>query len=72
MTSPLIQRQESIALSEWRVRVKLADGKVLAGRYIGAESGHIYIGDKNTGEIHDVNDNVIIDIQIKAPGVMTL
>lgn len=55
-------------MSEWRIRLKLHDGTVRAGRYIGQQDGHTYVMDPNTGEVLDYMENQIAHFDIKGPG----
>lgn len=56
--------------TEWRIRVTFTDGTVRAGRYIGAQDHHIYMMDPNTGEIHDIQEAHVANIDIKPPGTI--
>ncbi len=44
---------------EWRIRLKLKDGSALVGGYVGAQDGHVYVADEVTGEVRDVDYNLV-------------
>lgn len=50
---------------EWKVRLKLADGGVYVGGYIGTGKQCMYLADELSGEINDFHYDLIQDFDVR-------
>ena len=46
---------------EWRLRLRLFDGSVRVGGYVGAKDQVYYIADELSGEVHTIPCNLVED-----------
>lgn len=56
---------ETVNPNEWLIRLRLGDGTVRVGNYLGSSTGKVYLCDRLSGEVVEYRHSDVDDFDIR-------